>query len=188
MKDITPPGSGSERKKRFRCEKEFVCWIKDNSDIVFGEEMCWKDSPKLPGAQGKDIKPDLMGWDSKGNIVIVEVKYFKLEEEIKSEAKKFSDRKKRFRKISDYRTNKRITIDKSVGQILRYAYGYMMKCISEDLSKPVWNKLSNTLRLFIITPEGSLDIGCICEFLQAGGLNICHIQVPEETKNENDKV
>lgn len=184
MKDITPPGSGSERKKRFRNEKEFVCWIKDNSDIVFGEEMCWKDSPKLPRTQGRDFKPDFMGLDSKGNIVIVEVKYFKPEEEVKAEAKKLSDRKKRFRKISDYRTNKRITIDKSVGQVLRYAYAYMMKYISEDLSKTAWNKLSDTLRLFIVTPEGSLDLGYICEFLQAVGLNICHIRVPEETKND----
>lgn len=98
--------------------------------------------------------------------------------EVKAEAKK----------LSDYRTNRRIAIDKSVGQILRYAYGYTMKCISEDLSTTVWKKLSNTLRLFIITPENPLDLGCICEFLQAGGLNICHIQVPEETNNENDKV
>ena len=98
--------------------------------------------------------------------------------EVKAEAKK----------LSDYRTNRRIAIDKSVGQILRYAYGYTMKCISEDLSTTVWKKLSNTLRLFIITPENPLDLGCICEFLQAGGLNICHIQVSEETNNENDKV
>ena len=187
MKDIIPPSNGSEPKKRFRNEREFVRWIKNNSDIVFGEEMRWNDKPKLPGSQGKPMKPDLMGSDSKNNTVIVEVKYFKPEEEVKAEANKLSDRKKRSRKLSDYRTNKRIAIDKSVGQILRYAYGYMMKCISEDTSKTVWNKLPNTLRLFIITPEGSLDLGCICEFLQALDINICHRYVPEETKNENDR-
>lgn len=180
MKDMTPQGNGSEVKKRFRNEKEFVCWIKDNSDIVFCEKMHWRDSPKLPGRQGKDIKPDLMGCDSKGNIVIVEVKYFMPEEEVRAEAHKFSDHKKRSAKISNYRTNKRDTFDKAVGQILRYACAYMTTCVSEDPLK--------TLRLFVITSEESLDVKGICEFLRGQRIKICYLYVPKETRNGNSRV
>ena len=63
----------------FENEKEFQSFIEAEPHHVFGDEKIhWivpklQGLPTLPGAKHRDRHPDLMGKDSKGNIVIKEV-------------------------------------------------------------------------------------------------------------------
>lgn len=57
----------------FEDEKAFENWIKNHSRRFFNEEIYWDISPILQGERGP-IYPDLLGKDSDGAPVIVEVK------------------------------------------------------------------------------------------------------------------
>ncbi len=111
-------------------------------------DICWDDSvthiPRTYNSR-KHVKPDLVGKDSKGSIVIVEVK----------------------NKIGDHPNDR---IRESVGQVLDCAIGYMKyykhKTVSKDYSKH--------LRLFIITKQFLQPIEDICEFLRAQNIKIAY--------------
>ena len=68
----------------FDNEKEFKDFVKLEPHHVFGDERIdWNiyqklpGSPTLPGKRYNEKAPDWMGKDSKGNLVIVEMKFFK---------------------------------------------------------------------------------------------------------------
>ena len=82
-------------------EKDLELWIKYNPHIVFGEEIDWVDS---------HVRADLVGKDSKGNAVIVEVKLWK-----------------------DNDSNRNAQEYSCVGQIIRYANDYINAHPSENM-------------------------------------------------------
>ena len=89
-------------------------WIKENAQLVFGEDIQWK-SLTLRSMRGTPIRPDLVGTDSKCNVIIVEVKL------------KFD-----FHEKSNPRANREKV---SIGQILQYACAYRRKCPSAPMPR-----------------------------------------------------
>ena len=128
---------------------QLVSYVKKNSHDLFGEEIHWKDSMELEGANGKKIYPDLVGMDSKNLTVIVEVK------------SEFD---------SENSTNRRDAAHKSVGQVLNYANAYM----KEYKPSVELKDSSKHLRLFIFGDRFSKTVENICQFLRMHGINIQH--------------
>ena len=124
--------------------------MKKNSRDLFGEEIHWKDSIELEGANRKKIYPDLVGMDSKNLTVIVEVK-----SEFDSEDS----------------TNRRDAAHKSVGQVLNYANAYMKEYKPSVELKDTFKHL----RLFIVGEKISPIVENICQFLNVHGIKIRHI-------------
>jgi hypothetical protein len=121
-------------------------WIRDNTGLVFGEQIYWRYE-KLRSMRNTSITPDLVGTDSQGQPVIVEVK-FKFE----------------FQGDSNHiRTDPE---KMSIGQILLYACAYRRKYPSTQI-----------LRLFVISIDFSPDVECVCKFLSSKGINIDHISI-----------
>lgn len=83
-------------------EGDLVGWIEKHSHIMFGEDISLRRTNNINN-------PDLIGKDSEGNAVIVEVKIW-----------------------SDNSTNRRDQEDKSVGQIIRYASDYVKSNPSDN--------------------------------------------------------
>lgn len=132
--------------------------VKDNSQKLFGEQICWIDPPPKLKALTHRKPPDLVGKASNGNIIIVEVKT------------EFDNADK---------TNKLDGMDKSVGQVLRYAYAYIEELICQD-QKPSDEKLKEELkkfRLFIVGREHLQRLEDICQLLQAHCINIRHFNL-----------
>lgn len=77
-------------KQMFDSEKNLVSWVQKHSRIMFGEELKWHAL--------HNFRADLLGYDSEGNSVIVEVKLW-----------------------SDDESNRRTQEYTCVGQIIHYA-------------------------------------------------------------------
>ena len=84
-----------------KSEKKLENWIETNPHIVFGEEINWVDS---------HVRADLVGKDSEGNAVLVEVKLW-----------------------SENDPNRRGQEYSCVGQIIRYANDYINAYPSENM-------------------------------------------------------
>ena len=124
-------------------------WIKKNTHLVFGEKICWKKvkSIGLCSMQGTPIIPDLVGTDSQGHPVIVEVKF-------------------KFNFPSDRDYLRRDVEKRAIGQILLYACAYMRD-----------NPLTQIPRLFIVSIDFSEDVEYACEILRSKGFDICYLAI-----------
>lgn len=124
-------------------------WIKKNTHLVFGEKICWKKvkSIGLCSMQGTPIIPDLVGTDSKGHPVIVEIKF-------------------KFNFPSDRDYLRRDVEKRAIGQIILYACAYMRE--HEAISMP---------RLFIVSIDFSEDVEYVCEILRSKGFDICYLAI-----------
>ena len=124
-------------------------WIKENTQRVFGEDITWGHDLKLYNERDTLVRPDLVGEDSNGCHVIVEVKF------------KFY-----FHGPYQYvRTNREHI---AIGQILRYACAHRKKFPSDSMP-----------RLFIVSIDLSKDVRATCEFLKKRGINICYLVIEE---------
>ena len=140
---ITSQGIGRE-------DVILIPWIQGNTCLVFGEKIDWQ-SVSLPSMRGASITPDLVGTDSQGHPVIVEVKF-------------------KFDFLGD--TNHLRTDDeyKAIGQILHYdrAYKRMCQCNGIPIEVP---------RLFIVSIDFSKDVADVCKFLRSKGIDIENIAI-----------
>lgn len=137
-------------------EKELIAHIRENTQSLFGEDICWDDNPlQFPGSK-RNRGADLTGVDSCGLCVIVEVK-----------TDLSSDKR--------YQQKWHATFE-SIGQVLNYANAYMKHHKpSVDLKNS-----AKHLRLFILGPMFSPTVEDVCEFLRMHGINICHISTTDE--------
>ena len=146
---------------------KLVCSVKESPKTYLGDESIQlKMGVELPGAETPDsierqkVYPDLIGTDSEGNIVIVEVKTGLLK--WKEDVDDSYDLK-----------NKNAAVRESVGQILDYARAKIRGMYPN--SKPTTQELSSLtkkLRLFIVGDDYSLAVEEICELLRSNGINI----------------
>ena len=151
---------------------ELVCRVKDSPETILDDESIeLKMGVKLPGAETPDgiesqkVYPDLIGTDSEGNIVIVEVKTGLLR--WKPDVDDSYDLK-----------NKNHAVRESVGQILDYARAKIRDMYPN--SKPTTEELSSLtkkLRLFIVGDDYSIAVEEICELLRSNGINIRFISL-----------
>ncbi len=125
-------------------------WIQGNTHLVFGEEIDWK-SESLTSMRDVSITPDLVGTDSQGHPVIVEVK-FKFD---------FQGDANQLRSDPEH---------KSIGQTLQYALAYKKKY------KRVYPSVVIP-RLFIVSIDFSPDVEHICQFLCSKDIDIKHIAI-----------
>ena len=146
---------------------DLVRSVKDSPKRYLGDESIKLEmGVVLPGAEAPDsterqkVLPDLIGTDSEGNIVIVEVKTGLLN--WKSDVGDTYDLK-----------NKNNPVRESVGQILDYARAKIRDMYPN--SKPTPEELSSLtkkLRLFIVGDDYSIAVEEICELLGSNGINI----------------
>ncbi len=133
----------------FRSSREKILlepWIQENTECVFGENIVWKNV-EFWSLRNTKITPDLVGTDSEGLTVLVEIKF-------------------RFDFPSDknhIRTNHEHI---SIGQILQYTCAYQREYSGRK--KP---------RLFIVSIDHSPDVDAVCVFLQENDINIKHIAI-----------
>ena len=123
-------------------------WIQENTYRVFGRNIRWQ-SVELHSMRGAKIRPDLIGTYSDGCPVIVEVKF-------------------KFDFPGDPKYLRRDREDRSIGQILQYAYAYMRKHPSTE--QP---------RLFIVSIDFSPDVEYVCKFLCSKNIDIQHIAIED---------
>ena len=135
---ITPPGSREDKLLR--------PWIQENAYLVFGEKIDWQ-SVSLTSMRGAPITPDLVGTDSQGHPVIVEVKF-------------------KFDFPGDINHLRSDPEHKSIGQILQYDRAYQRKYPSTQIP-----------RLFIVSIDFSPDVEDICQFLCSKDIDIKHIAI-----------
>ena len=146
---------------------DLVRSVKDSPERYLGDgSIKLKMGVELPGAEAPDsteiqkVLPDLIGTDSEGNIVIVEVKTGLLRWKEKADG-------------SYDLKNKNDPVRESVGQILDYARAKIREMYPN--SKPTSEELSSLtkkLRLFIVGDDYSLAVEEICELLRSNGINI----------------
>ena len=151
---------------------ELVCRVKDSPETILGDESIELEmGVELPGAKAPDriesqkVYPDLIGMDSEGNIVIVEVKTRVLR--WKPDVGDSYDLQ-----------NNNAAVRESVGQILDYARA-KIRAIYPN-SKPTTEELSSLtkkFRLFIVGDDYSLAVEEICELLRSNGINIHFIWI-----------
>ena len=130
-------------------EKELISHIRENTQSLFGEHICWDDNAlRFPGPK-RELKTDLTGVDSQDLRVIVEVK---------------TD-------LGKTTTQGWHATFESIGQVLNYANAYM------ETHKPSVDLKDSAkhLRLFILGPMFSQTVENVCEFLRMHGINIRHI-------------
>ncbi len=75
-------------------------------------------------------------------------------------------------------------MDKSIGQVLRYAYAYIEELICQG-RKPSDETLKEELkkfRLFIVGREHLQRLEDICQLLQTHGINTYHLSVKPTSK------
>ena len=128
----------------FENERAFKNWIKDHPRRVFSEEIYWDMDRRLWGERG-DIFPDLLGKDSDGIPVIVEVK---LGEPSRGAVGQ----------ILEY----------------AYAY-LQTFFPAQPINKTMKIASGGALRLFIIGTDFSPPVDGICEYLRANRINIRHL-------------
>lgn len=137
----------------FNCETELDAYIREHTDEIFDEPICWDDPPKRStletGYTGKSF--DLTGKDHKDRLVFVEVKL------LKYTSNGWTDR-----------------FHKAVGQLLHYTYCALypngkVPEPSEDIKRKI-----KEIRLFIVCESFSPPVKNICRMLQAFGINIKH--------------
>ena len=139
---------------------------------MFGsEKIQWDNEGTLPGSETipsskyRRIRPDMIGSDANGNVVIVEIKVFR--EEIDNN-----------RKI-----NNRDAIHKAVGQILNYADAYLRKGLNPDVegisdADALARIGLRSVRLYIVVhPVASPTLENLCQLLRAHGINIIQCAV-----------
>ena len=128
----------------FESERAFTNWIKDHPRRVFSEEIYWDADRRLWGERG-GIFPDLLGKDSDGIPVIVEVKIGEPSRGAVGQILEYA-----------YAYLRTFFPEQSTGRT--------MKIASEA-----------ELRLFIIGTDFSPPVDGICEYLRASGINIRHL-------------
>ena len=146
---------------------DLVRSVKDSPERYLGDgSIKLKMGVVLPGSKAPDriesqkIYPDLIGTDSEGNIIIVEVKTGLLR--WKPDVGDTYDLQ-----------NSNAAVRESVGQILDYARAKIRAMYPN--SKPTTEELSRLtkkLRLFIVGDDYSLAVEEICELLRSNGINI----------------
>lgn len=133
----------------FDTEADLESWIKENPIIVFNEKIEWLGSQVR---LDKGISPDLVGVDSNGNFVIVEVKLGEPDRDAVAQ-------------ILDYAVY--LTCLPNPNDMKAQAFNAFF---SKD-------GLDNELRLFIVSELVSQPVERICQYLQAHGINIQHLSV-----------
>lgn len=130
-------------------------WIKENTYLVFGEEIEWKSvkSFGLFYAQGDPMRPDLVGTDYRGRPVIVEVKF-------------------KFNFPSDRDWLRRDVETRAIGQIILYYYAYRKMCRRTDIPIKV-------PRFFIVSIDFSYDVDFVCSTLRSKGFDIFHLAIED---------
>ena len=146
---------------------DLVRSVKNSPETYLGDDSIKLEmGVVLPGAKAPDriesqkVYPDLIGTDSEGNIVIVEVKTGLLR--WKPDVGDTYDLQ-----------NRNAAVRESVGQILDYARAKIRAMCSN--SKPTTEELSSLtkkLRLFIVGDDYSIAVEDICELLRSNGINI----------------
>ena len=121
-------------------------WILDNTHLVLGEDIEWQDI-ELHSLRNAKISPDLVGKDSRGCPVIVEVKF-------------------KFEYPGDANTLRTDPEYMAIGQIIQYACAYRRKY-----------PLTEDLRLFIISIDHSPDVEDVCKFLRSKDINVRHLSI-----------
>ena len=129
-----------------REDKLLKPWIQGNAYLVFGEKIDWQ-SVSLTSMRGAPITPDLVGTDSQGHPVIIEVK-FKFD---------FPGDTNHLRRDDEY---------KALGQILQYDRAYQRQYLSTQIP-----------RLFIVSIDFSPDVEDICQFLCSKDIDIKYIAI-----------
>ena len=140
----------------FSNHRELQKYVQENTSVVFGEEIQWKDSwHQLPGENGT-MRADLVG-ETADSIVIVEVKMLKNDHTYYDQARE------------------------SIGQVLHYLYASICEVIKDrNQTEPTEEQLKKFAlahRLFIVGARYSRTVENMCEFLRAHGINIQHLSV-----------
>ena len=140
----------------FDNEKELEKYIRENTSVVFGEEIQWKDSwQQLPGENGT-MRADLVG-ETADSLVIVEVKMLKNDHTYYDQARE------------------------SIGQVLHYLYATIYQVANypnqREPTEEELKKFTLVHRLFIVGARYSRTVENMCELLRAHGINIQHLSV-----------
>ena len=140
-----------------------VRYVKSHANDIFGEDgFHLQENVALPASENRagnvmPVKPDLIGRDSQGNIVIVEVKPRLLKEDFK---------------------HYNAEICRGVGQVLQSACAKIRQRATGFNSSPTaLSDFTKQLRLFIVSPDASQELQDICEMLRSMGLNIHFISL-----------
>ena len=141
--------------KKHKC---LVSFVKSNANTIFQEDgFQLQENVNLASSENRagnvmSVKPDLIGRDSQGNIVIVEVKPCLLKEDFRH-----------------YNTE----ICRGVGQVLQSACAKIRQHTGGLNSSPTaLSDFIKHLRLFIVSPDDSQELEDICEMLRFTGWNI----------------
>ena len=139
----------------FSNEKELKEYIEDNTCEIFDEDIAWLEM-NFPGESGQ-IRPDLIGRDANGKLVIVEVKPF-------------------WHKRGANQYDKPRT---AIGQVLHYATAYVQKALTDprNLSNEQLTDTLKNVRLVIVGDEYSEPVEKMCALLNAHGINIVYISL-----------
>ena len=59
---------------RFQTKDALISWIIKNPCVLFDEQICFISDPSIPISDSRYISPDLLGIDTNGSFVLVEVR------------------------------------------------------------------------------------------------------------------
>ena len=140
----------------FSHHRELQKYVRENTAVVFGEEIQWRDSwQQLPGENGT-MRADLVG-EAADSLVIVEVKILKDDNTYYDQARE------------------------SIGQVLHYLYASIYESVNDgNQTEPTKKQLKEfdlAHHLFIVGARYSRTVENMCKFLRAHGINIQHLSV-----------
>lgn len=169
-------------------EKDFENWLENSPDVLFDEEdqntVLWIGRQVTASVGETDKFPDLIGIDSSGDLVIVELKKGKTPREVVAQILEYSawGASLTYENLNiiaqDYYKNDRALKSKNLEEIFKEVY-------MPDSDEPIAVKFNSKQRLFIIAEEISPIVRQVCIHLrEAYGVNIncMEYEIPESVK------
>ena len=175
------------KKTNIELEKHLESWLENSPwALVEGEPILWIDRQASADVEESTIFPDLLGVDSEGNLVIVELKRSKAPREVVAQlleyaewAEKLSD--EQIREIAEayFQTAKKETT-------LQGAFSEMFDSEIFDNEMPVLNR---RLRLFVVAEEIPGAVLRVCRFLRTShGMDINCLTVSTFQTGSGEKI
>lgn len=152
------------KKTSIEFESHLEDWFENSPTVVIQDELLWIGRQTSAADEERTIFPDLFGVDSKGNLVIVELKRSRTPREVVAQlleyaawASELSDAQ--IHEIAkDYFKTREEFQEKTFDDAFREAFD-----MSDDDEIPLLNQ---KLRLFIVAEEISGQIIRVCQFLR----------------------
>ncbi len=165
-------------------EKLFECWLENSPDVLFdegGDTVLWIGRQETAAVGDTRKIPDLIGIDSTGDLVIVELKKGRTPREIVAQALEYSSwaASLNYEDLNDIFKSYHSKKNQDVKE-LKDHYNIVFNPDSENDISP---KFNTGQKIFFVAEEVSPTIAQVCDYLRRFGVRVyCLEYIVQKTK------